>query len=124
MSEADEIEPYENTMSLDELRREVRRLWDREHALTKALRELPEVPPWRVLYVLSSAAKWPDDHEVGKRMQREFGLDAIAPRSEPEGGAGLWHHIRTGVLAARTAALTEKDKIAAAIRTPSPATSE
>ena len=112
MSDAAEIEPYENTLSLEELRREVRQLWDREHALTKALRELPEVPHWRVQYLLSSAAKWPDDHEVGKRMQREFGLDAIAPRSEPEGGVGLWHHIRAGVLAARTAALPtpEKDK--------------
>lgn len=100
MSE-DEIEPYENTLSVEELRREVRRLWDREHALTAALKALPEVPHWRVLSLLSHAAKWPDDHEVGKKMQREFGLEAIAPRSEPEGGAGLWHHIRAGILAAR-----------------------
>lgn len=97
----DEPEPYENTLSLEELRIEVRRLWDRENALTKALRELPEVPHWRVLYLLSSAAKWPDDNNIGRRMQREFGFDAIAPRSEAEGGAGLWSLIRAGILAGR-----------------------
>ena len=82
-------EPYENTFSLDDLRKEVRRQWDTRNALVKALRELPEVPDWRVLKLLSHAAKFPEDGEIGKSMQRTHGFDAIAPRVEYEMGAGL-----------------------------------
>lgn len=94
-------EPYENTLSQEELRHEVRRLRDTEHALVRALRDLREVPEYRVLLLLDRAAKWPDDNNVGKLMQREFGLVAIPPKSEAESGAGLWSHIRAGILAAR-----------------------
>ena len=46
-----EIEPYENKLSIEELRREVRECWDREHAIANALRDLPEVaPPWILLF--------------------------------------------------------------------------
>jgi hypothetical protein len=97
---ADDIEPYENTLSLEELRREIRFEWDQKHALVKALRDPPEVPPTIVLHLLSRAGTWPDDNSRGKQMQREHGLDAIPPKSEYETGAGLWHRIRQGLLAA------------------------
>lgn len=94
----DDMEPYENTLTLEELRKEIRREWDTKHALVKALKELPEVPDWRVLKLLSRAAVFPDDANVGKTMQREHGLEAIAPRVESEMGAGLWKRIRDGLL--------------------------
>ena len=96
-SEAPSDEPYENSLSLEELRREVRRLWDNEAQLVKALRELPEVPHWRVQRVLGRAAKFPEDGNIGKRLQNEHGLDAIAPKTEYEMGAGLWWRIREGL---------------------------
>lgn len=95
MSEIDE--PYENTLSLEELRREIRFEWNQKHALIKALRDLPEVPPVIVQRLLSSAAKWPDDNNIGKRLQREHGSEAIPYKSEYESGAGLWHRIRRGL---------------------------
>lgn len=111
-TEDEELEPYENTLSLEELRREVRRCWDRENALTKALRELPEVPHWRVMRLLSRAAKWPDDHNIGKRLQmisddappddtegrKKIRRHDIPYKSEYEGGAGLWSRIRAGLI--------------------------
>lgn len=92
------IEPYENTFTLEELRREVRRMWDNQAELVKALKELPEVPHWRVQRVLGMAAKFPEDASIGKRLQNEHGLDAIAPKTEYEMGAGLWWRIREGLL--------------------------
>lgn len=94
-----DIEPYENTLTIEELRKEVRREWDAKHALVDALRNLPEVPDWRVLKLLSRAATFPDDASIGKAMQRVHGLDAVAPRLESEMGAGLWSRIRAGLLA-------------------------
>ena len=88
---------YEDTLALDELRREVRQCWDREHALISALRDMPEMPPPWLLLFLDRAAKWPDDHDLGKTLQRTMGLDAIPPKSECEGGAGVWHRIRLGL---------------------------
>lgn len=73
--------------------------WDASNALVKALRELPEVPDWRVLHLLSRAAQFPEDANIGKRMQREHGLDAIAPKVEYEMGAGMWSRLRAGLLA-------------------------
>lgn len=97
----EDLEPYENTLSIEELRKEIRREWDAKHALVKALKELPEVPDWRVLKLLSRAASFPADASIGKAMQREHGLDAIAPRVESEMGAGLWSRIRAGLLASQ-----------------------
>lgn len=97
MSETDDT-PYENTLPLEDLRREVRRSWDRENHLVIALRTLPEVPDWRVLHLLSRAAKFPEDGNIGKAMQHVHGFDAIAPRVESEMGAGLWSRIRSGLL--------------------------
>jgi len=96
MDEDDNM-PYENTFSLEELRREVRRVWDEQNGLTKALRDLPEVPPPRVLMYLSRAARFPDDCNIGKGMQRQLGSDAIPYKVEYEMGAGLWSRIRAAL---------------------------
>lgn len=93
-------EPYENTLSLEELRREVRQRWDTEHDLVRALRDLPEVPSWRVQRLLSRAAKYPEDWERGKKLQRQHGSGAITYKTEYEMGAGLWARIREGLDAA------------------------
>ncbi len=98
---SDEIQPYENTLSIEELRREVRECWDREQAIAWALRDLPEMaPPW-VLMFLDRAAKWPEDKHLGNLLQRKLGLAAIPPKSECECGAGVWYRIRQGMLAPR-----------------------
>src|SRR5882724_10503478 len=89
---------YENTLSLEELRREIRFEWDQKYAVIAALRDLPEVPPVIVLHLLSSAGKWPDDNSMGKQLQRKHGLDAIPPKSEYETGAGIWSRIRGGMV--------------------------
>ena len=107
MSETDmELdEPYENTMSIEQLRQEVRRCWNLEGAMIKALRDLPEVPPYDVLIHLSSAARWPEDNNVGKRMQHELRKpnepSPIPYKSECESGVGLWSLIRAGIIAGR-----------------------
>lgn len=94
-------EPYENKLSIEELRREVRECWDREQALVEALRDAPEMaPPWILLF-LDRAAKYPEDNQIGKRLQREMGLATIPPKCECEGGAGVWHRIRQGLIAPR-----------------------
>ncbi len=96
-----EIEPYENTLSLEELRREVRECWDREHAIARAIRDIPEMaPPW-ILIFLDRAAKYPEDNNIGNMLQRKLGLNAVPPKSECEGGAGVWYRIRQGLLAPR-----------------------
>jgi hypothetical protein len=92
---------YEDSLSIDELRREVRECWDREAAIIKALKDVPEMaPPWILLF-LSRAAKWPEDSNLGKQLQRKLDLSAIPPKSECECGAGVWYRIRQGLLAPR-----------------------
>ena len=95
---ADIDQPYENTFSLEDLRKEVRRQWDARNALVRALRDLPEVPDWRVQRLLGMADT-NEDANIGKRLQREHGFDLIAPKFEYEIGAGLWHRIREGLIA-------------------------
>jgi hypothetical protein len=96
-----DIEPYENTLTIEQLRREVRECWDLQMDIAHALRDVPEVPPPWVLMFLSRAAKWPEDNSLGKLMQRKHRLEAIPPKSECEGGAGVWYRIRQGLLAER-----------------------
>lgn len=96
---ADDKEPYENTLSVEELRRELHYYKDAYYGVLRALRDLPEMPPPFVLLHLNTAAKYPEDWERGKRLQREYGLDAIPPKSECEKGAGLWDRIRSGMIA-------------------------
>lgn len=95
------IEPHENTLTVEELRREVRECWDREHAIARALHELPEMaPPW-VLLFFNKASNWPEDSNLGKLLQRKMGSAAIPYKSECETGAGVWYRIRQGMLAPR-----------------------
>lgn len=70
----------------------------REIAFCEALENLPEVPPIPVLDMLEPAAKWPQDWERGKALQRKHGLEAIPPKAEYESGAGVWSRIRQGLL--------------------------
>lgn len=93
--------PYENTMTIERLRQEVRECWDRENAIVKALRELPETPPPWVLLFFDRAASWPEDNTLGKKMQRVLGSEAIPYKSECEGGAGVWYRIRQGMMQPR-----------------------
>lgn len=95
------LEPYENTLSIEQLRREVRECWDREQAIVTALRDLPEMaPPWILLF-LDRAATYPDDNSLGKKLQRHLKSSAIPFKSECEGGAGVWYRIRQGMAAPR-----------------------
>jgi hypothetical protein len=97
-------EPYENTLSIDELRRKIRECLDFEFAIANALRDLPEMAPSWILLFLNRVASWPQDNNLGKQLQRKLGLNAIPPKSECEGGAGVWYRIRQGLLAPRPTA--------------------
>lgn len=96
---------YENTLSLEQLRIEVRRLWDERHAFADAIRDLPEVAPVKALSLLADAAmatttgplKGRGLSAIGNQLQREHGLDAVPPNSEYEHAAGLWFLIRQGL---------------------------
>lgn len=89
----------EDTMGVEELRRELRRAWDIHYGLIDALNNLPEVPEPRVLSALSEGAK--DEGWMGKIMQRRLGLEVIPPVSECERGAGLWFFLRNALRRAR-----------------------
>lgn len=98
---SDEVDldiPYIETLSVDELRRELRRAWDEQNALVKAIRDRADVPPYKVQLFLSRAAKWPEHNNIGKRLQQELGSGKIWFKSECEGGSGLWHLLMKGVL--------------------------
>jgi hypothetical protein len=69
---------------------------DRYRRIIRALRAWPQLPEPVVLKWIGSAAKFPDDWEMGKEMQNEVGLDAIPPTTECELGAGLWHRMVHG----------------------------
>lgn len=87
------LEPYENTLSVEELRRELRYYLDIHYGILHALRDLPEMPPPFVLLHLGTVAKWPEDSARGKAIQRRLGSEAIPYKSECECGAGLWDRI-------------------------------
>lgn len=93
-----DIEPYENTLTIEELRRELRRELDDKHAFWEALREAPDMPPPRVLLYLSHAARWPEDNNIGRGYQIE-NPGTVPYKSECEGGAGVWIRIRDGLRA-------------------------
>lgn len=91
---------YINSLSVDQLRRELTLSLEQIHGFSKALKDLPEVPSHIVLYMLSSPAMsmWDDIYDRGKIMQRQYGLDAIPPKSEYECAAGLWELIRNALI--------------------------
>ena len=85
-------EPRENTMSVEQLRKELRFCWDLEYALLRALRR-GEIPSPHVLKFLGEAAKYPEDYTRGKELQQQLGFDIIPPVTECEMGAGLWSRL-------------------------------
>lgn len=95
-------------MTIEELRREVREQWDKNWALIKALRGLPEIPPVGVMLMLSQASSsWSRDSAIGKRIQREQ-RNAVPYKSECEQGMGFYYRLRQGLLASRDEAGSEQ----------------
>lgn len=94
----------EDYMSIEELRKELRREWDDRRALTVALQSLPEVPEYRVLKVLADAAFYgkparDDFKDIGWEVQRRLGSSAVPFKAEIEAAAGLWTLIRRSLSA-------------------------
>lgn len=96
------MKPYEETMTIERLRIEIRELWDRDAAIIKAFKDLPNQPPYEVQLFLGECAKWPDDKNLGNQERQRFGIDAVYPKSEIECGAGLWSRIRDCLREARS----------------------
>ena len=94
---------YIDSLSVEELRRELEHSLDVQYGVLHALRDLPEFPSPFVLMHLSSAGKYPEDSNRGKALQRIHGLDVIPPKQECEQGAGLWERIRSGLAGTKTA---------------------
>lgn len=94
---------YINSLSVEELRRELIYALEVKYGLFFALRDAPEMPDSLVLLHLGTVAKWPEDAKVGKQRQRELGSDVIPFKTECESGAGLWERIRSGLLAKQEA---------------------
>jgi hypothetical protein len=93
---------YEDALSIDELRREVRILWDRELALNMDLLNLPEVPSVETLRALTHAAmsiRDPDVKSIGVALQKAH--KGVPYKTEFECAAGLWSLLRSGMIAAK-----------------------
>ena len=107
----DDLEPYENTLTVDELRREVRNCWDAELELRKAIVDMPEVPHWRVLYLLSSGAMNKFDwryYNLGNELQKKHGWELVPTKTEYEFAAGLWSVWRNAMIAFEEKAREER----------------
>lgn len=63
-----DLEPYENTLSIEQLRSELRYYIDIHHGIIHALRDAPEMPPPFVLLHLGAACKYPEDRDRGKEL--------------------------------------------------------
>lgn len=96
-------EKYVNSLSVDELRRELTRALEVQYGILFALRDLPEFPSAFILKELSTSARYPDDSNRGKELQREHGSSVIPFNHECEMGAGLWERIRNGLSATQNA---------------------
>ena len=96
---------YIATLSLDQLRQELRRSFDESIALNQALLDLPAVPDAPALRAIQHAAmntrlpKHMDLWQRGKTLQKEHG--GIPFKTEYECAAGLWSILRDAVLAAK-----------------------
>jgi len=97
---------YINSMSIEQLRRELIFELEKSFALREAFQKLPDVPRIEALVALSEWATWPRDWEKGKEMQRTHSVDVIPPNTEYEKGAGLWSILRTALIAATPATST------------------
>lgn len=90
---------YIDTLSVEELRHELKLSLAKEHALRKAFKKVLAVPDPLALNALNSlGGKFSRDWERGKAMQRNHGLEAIPPNTECEIGAGLWSRIHDALL--------------------------
>jgi len=91
------LDPFEYLLEakreIERLRDDKRYLADAYYGLLEALRDLPVLPSPDVLLTLSHAAKYPEDWETGKFLQRERGLRAVPPKTECELGAGWWNRV-------------------------------
>ena len=96
-NEMNDIEPIENSYTLDECRKEFRYYCDLSYQLLHALRDLPEMPNAFVLMHLSKAAEYPKDYNKGKELQQKYKSDIIPYKHECEGGAGFWFRLRQGL---------------------------
>lgn len=98
------IEPYENTLDLSALRREVRAAWDTHAEFALAIQTLPDMASPGALWHLADAAmnvRGIDLWSIGKEAQRRYGLEAVPPKSEYENAAGLWVVIRDALRSAQ-----------------------
>ncbi len=89
---------YINSLTVDELRRELAWEIDLRLALIRTFHDLPENPHHLALRALCDLSSWQRDHALGKKIQRERGLDAVPPKSEFEDAAGLWARIRPALV--------------------------
>lgn len=90
----------EDRMSIEELRREVRRCWDTQHTFFDALSELPDVPPHAVLRFLADyRGGFPHMWEIGKIEQRDHPWGVVPAKTEYEIAQGLWSIIRDALRA-------------------------
>jgi len=88
-------EPYENTLSIDELRKEVRHCWNMQRAFTEALAELPDVPDHLALRLLVDVrGGFPEMWEIGKNEQRKHPWGTVPSKTEYEIAQGFWSIIR------------------------------
>lgn len=95
---------YEETLTIEELRIEVRRLWNQIDGMTTDLHTLPAVPSLETLRLLGTLSGGlhtePSLGILGIALRQTCGIDAVPPVSEMEHGAGLWKVIRDALILA------------------------
>lgn len=98
---------FEDQMSIEDLRREVREQWDQHRQFMHDLAELPDVPDYLTLRHLAHfGGGFPDMWEIGKAEQREH-RGKVPYKTEYEIAQGLWSLIRNA-LRAHAATLAEE----------------
>lgn len=95
---------YEYTLTVEQLRTEVRGLWDQSQTISNAFIKLPEVPPIEFMKMFSNIAMnlhGCDLWEKGKDLQRNNSINKIPTKCEYEVAAGFWVLIRDAIIAER-----------------------
>lgn len=90
-------ENYINSLSVENLRRELIHSLEVQYGILHALRDAPLFPSGFVLKHLGTVGRFPQDSNRGKELQREHGSSVIPFKTECEIGAGLWERIRNGL---------------------------
>lgn len=67
---------------------------ERFYGLIKALKDWPAMPEPYLL--MQFRGEFPEDWDRGKRIQSEFGIGVVPPKTECEIGAGFWDRITDG----------------------------